>query len=195
MEDKDLAEAASRGDQGAFELLFERHRTSVYRTAYQIVLNAEDAWDVAQETWIKAARSLASYRSDGSFRAWVAVIAARQALDHLRRRGRLPQSTDPVELVRLADQSAPVGNNPRDWAARRADQDRVAAAMTNLSPQQRAFLRLSLSENLSPAEIGARLGVPGQQVRNQLCRATARLREMLSHDEPNADVPSVRREQ
>jgi len=74
------------------------------------------------------------------------------------------------------------GESPRDRILRLERRDRVEAAMGELSPQQRAIFALRFKEDMDSAEIAERLDIPPGQARVQLCRAVARLRELVGED-------------
>ncbi|MEN6627273.1 MAG: sigma-70 family RNA polymerase sigma factor [Candidatus Sumerlaeia bacterium] len=181
MHDHELAAAAAGGDQQAFEQLVERYRRYIYAIAWRIVMDEDEALDIAQEVLLKMARRIGDWRGDGSFKAWVGAIASRTALDMARKRRDVPvdpqdwQEADPGELV--ASSSPP---SPREAVQALERRALVAEAMASLTPQQRAILMLRLEEELKPAEIAERLGLKPAQVRSQLSRAVARLRGQLA---------------
>lgn len=184
LEDKDLAEAAARGDQGAFSTLVVRHRPSIYTLAYKISLNEEDALDITQNVLLRLVEKISSFDGRGTFRAWLAVITAREAFSQLRRLSRRREkSVEPRILERMSDQQ----NNTKSSNAKvalDAKQQRqlVEHAMARLSPQQRTILALRLREDIGPKEIAERLGLPARQVRSQLHRAIARIRQALAKE-------------
>ena len=87
--DDDLVAQARAGDVAAFEELVRRFRNDVYALSYHYVRNREEAWDISQEVFIKAYRSLAGFRGDAGIKTWLMRITANQCKDHLKRR-RLP---------------------------------------------------------------------------------------------------------
>src|SRR4051812_23246788 len=80
-----LVRQAQAGDEQAFGTLVERNRRAVYRAAYAALGSAEDAEDVAQETFVAVYQKLQGFRGESAFRTWLLAIAWRRALD--RRRG------------------------------------------------------------------------------------------------------------
>lgn len=176
-----MAIQAIGGDPAAFATLVERYRRYLYAVAYRIVLHEDDALDVVQETFVSMARHLTQWQGRGTLRAWLAVIATRQALDlRSHSSNRHEQPTDPQNLERILDASPSTAQGPIQTLETQERRHRVKAAMGELSPQQRAILSLRLAEDQTPAEIAERLGLPPSQVRSQLARAVARLREILS---------------
>ena len=187
MEDSALAAAAAGGDQRAFAILVERYRRYIYAIAWRIVLDEEEALDVAQETLIKLSRNIGRWQARGSFRSWLGAIASRTALDRRRAPARRMRPVDPQWFAaggrgRLVG-SAEAAPSPVEILVAAERRERVHAAMVVLAPQQRAILQLRLVEGLLPAEIAERLGIPARQVRSQLSRAVIRLKAELAEGE------------
>jgi len=78
-------EEAQRGDQAAFGSLVQLFSRDVYRKAFSILKNHQDADDVVQETFIRVFRALPGFRFESSFRTWLITIATRQALNFRER--------------------------------------------------------------------------------------------------------------
>ena len=85
MADSDLITRAAGGDPAAFQALVERHRSMVYRVAYQFAGNHFDAEDIAQEVFIKVYRSLDKFRQDAQLSSWMYRIVMNACIDHRRR--------------------------------------------------------------------------------------------------------------
>src|SRR5918998_1225740 len=85
MADSDLISRAAGGDHAAFQALVERHRSMVYRVAYQFAGNHHDAEDIAQEVFIKVYRSLDRFRHDAQLTSWLYRIVMNACIDHRRR--------------------------------------------------------------------------------------------------------------
>src|SRR5215217_7398077 len=83
--DADLIARAAGGDSSAFQELVERHRSMVYRVAYQFAGNHHDAEDIAQEVFIKVYRSLDRFRQDSQLSSWMYRIVMNACIDHRRR--------------------------------------------------------------------------------------------------------------
>lgn len=82
--DESLVVRAKQGDWGAFEALFNRHRTLVYRYAYQMVQRRDDAEDIVQEVFVRAYKNLDRYRDEARFTTWLLRIATNLATDRAR---------------------------------------------------------------------------------------------------------------
>src|SRR6476660_10228155 len=83
--DADLISRAAGGDPSAFQAIVERHRSMVYRVAYQFAGNHHDAEDIAQDVFIKVYRSLDRFRQDAQLTSWMYRIVMNACIDHKRR--------------------------------------------------------------------------------------------------------------
>src|SRR5438874_7772238 len=86
--DSAAAEEARKGNQHAFRVLVERHSRPVFRLAYRMTGNEQDAEDVVQETFLRASKQLSHYESRSSFSTWLYRIASNYSLDRIRMRKR-----------------------------------------------------------------------------------------------------------
>lgn len=85
-DDRVLADSARQGDMAAFEELVRRYRNDVFALSYHFVRNREEAWDISQEVFIKAYRSLKWFRGDASFKTWLMRITANHCKDQFKKR-------------------------------------------------------------------------------------------------------------
>jgi RNA polymerase sigma-70 factor (ECF subfamily) len=104
-EEGGLVQAARRGDLRAYDELVRRCQERIYGTIYHMTANHEDANDLAQETFIKAYRSLSSFRGGSSFYTWVYRIAVNKTINFLKQRKNRIQMS-------LNDLDAHVENDP-----------------------------------------------------------------------------------
>src|SRR3954466_15678043 len=85
-DDLEIVRAVLAGNREAFRVLVDRESGSVIRVCYRVLGDLHEAEDIAQETFVTAYRSLASWRGDGPFGAWLTRIAVRLALRRLGQR-------------------------------------------------------------------------------------------------------------
>lgn len=158
------------GDQQAFRVLLEAHHQQVYRTAYALTADADEAADITQETFLKAWRALPGFRGEASVGTWLTRLALNTARDHLRRRRR------PAPLALLLGTGSRAADDP---AVAAADRDELARALRQLPARGREVVALRYGRDLSLAEIAALLDCPEGTVKSRLHGALARLRVLL----------------
>jgi RNA polymerase sigma-70 factor (ECF subfamily) len=182
MEESDAAAVAraKAGDSDGFRLLVERHSRSVFRLAYRITGNEQDAEDVVQETFLRAYKQLENFESRASFGTWVYRIAANYSLDLVRSRKRFqdqrPAGDAEQDLLLAAPSSDPL---PDRMAYSAQVQKRIASAMAALSEQERTAFVLRHFEGLSIEEIARALGVGASATKHSVFRAVQKLRRAL----------------
>jgi RNA polymerase sigma-70 factor (ECF subfamily) len=88
LSEEQLVKRSLQGDLQAFEELVLGYQSKVYALTFRYMGNEEDAYDMFQETFIKAYRSLPSFKGQSSFGTWIYRIASNVCLDELRRRKR-----------------------------------------------------------------------------------------------------------
>jgi RNA polymerase sigma-70 factor (ECF subfamily) len=162
-------ELAAAGDQAAFGRLVEQHQVVMARVAFVILGDRSLAQDATQAAWVAAWKRLGSLRDPRRVRAWLVAIAANEARQQVRRRGR----TTVVEI----DPQVPSG--ARSDPAIGIDRLDLVRALAELSPDDRALLALRYVAGLDAAELGAATGRSASGTRARLSRLTARLRTEL----------------
>jgi len=169
---------ARQGDSEAFRTLVERHSRRAFQLAYRITGNEQDAEDVVQESFIRAYRQLGRFEARAHFGTWLHRIVANCSVDLIRsRRARYDHtSTDALDPADQPETDAP---NPERLAASTQIQQTVAAAMTELSPLERAAFTLRHYEGRSIAEIGKTLGLGTSATKHSVFRAVRKLRAAL----------------
>lgn len=167
--DGDLLAAARRGDGRAFGQLIDRHAAGLFRLAFRLVGNSNDAEDVVQETLMGAFEHLGRFRERSSAKTWLSRILVRQAARCHRRRARRRVTALPEADV------AGAGTFPED-ADRRAD---VSQALSRLSHAHREVVVLREFEGMSYAEMAEVIGVPRGTMESRLHRARQELGELL----------------
>jgi RNA polymerase sigma-70 factor (ECF subfamily) len=179
MDDAQLIPLAAQGDRVAFQTLVERHRTMVYRVAYQFAGNHHDADDIAQEVFIKVHRSLQRFRQDAQFTSWLYRIAMNACIDHRRRHA--PLDTDDELTLRNHSTGEP---DPEERAYAGELGATLKAAIDRLPPRQRLIFGMRHFEGLKLIEIARALGLAEGTVKRQLHAAVHRLRDILRDARP-----------
>jgi RNA polymerase sigma-70 factor, ECF subfamily len=180
-DDATLVERVRGGDVAAFEPLVEKYRQRVYRLAYNVVRNQEDAWDVAQEAFIKAYRAMPSFRGQSAFYTWLFRIVMNVAQDKVRARGAAGRAfgTERVTEEEWERTMPDPGEEPDAAAARAEQRARIQRALETLPEHHRAIIMLSDLEGLSYREIADALSIPMGTVMSRLHHARKRLKTAL----------------
>ncbi len=165
------------GDEAEFAALVKRQSRFVYRVAYAVLLNRQDAEDAVQETFLKLYRN-GGWRSVENERAFLARVAWRVAVDRLPRRPEtLNLDSDPE---RGTPREAPSADPDPEQTLILTDQHARIHAMIDALPEElRLPLVLSASGDLNSREIGRVLDIPEGTVRTRLQRARDLLRRKL----------------
>src|SRR2546427_6622618 len=129
-DDERLVAQFLQGDESAFDGLVTRHRQGVYRLAYRLLGNHEEADDVSQEAFLRAYRALPGFRGDASFRTWITRIVINLALSARRAR---------IATVAIESTAAPKGEPAGPEATLKRE---VRLAVGGLPRRQRQVLVL-----------------------------------------------------
>ena len=165
---------ALAGSQSAFEQIVRRYQRPIISLISRMTGDRALAEDLAQETFVKAFRSLAAFDTTRRLSSWLFRIAHNTAIDAMRR-ARPPQV--PIETVPLA---ADGPDEPPDPVERQELGHALEAALDALRPDQRAAIVLRYENGLSFDEIGTILGVPEVTARSHVHRARKELARLLT---------------
>jgi RNA polymerase sigma-70 factor, ECF subfamily len=176
-----LIQRCIAGDASAFEPLVEKYRQRVWRLAYQVLHDREEAWDVAQEAFVRAFHSLPSFRGQSAFYTWLFRITVNVATDRHRQRGAQARAFGPERVTEeeWARTTPDPGGGPDQQAARAEQRARIRRALDALPPKARAIIMLSDVEGLSYREIAEVLNCPIGTVMSRLHNARKRLKGLL----------------
>ena len=180
MADSELISRAAAGDAAAFQELVERHRSMVYRVAYQFAGNHHDAEDIAQDVFIKVYRSLDRFRQDAQLSSWMYRIVMNACIDHRRRQspaGFAPFGEEAEQRLQNAPEEAP-GPEERAYAGELGQV--LESEVGRLPHGQRIVFIMRHHQGLKLTEIAEALGLAEGTVKRQLHAAVHRLRQALT---------------
>jgi RNA polymerase sigma-70 factor (ECF subfamily) len=165
------------GDREAFRALVDREGPGVVRACHRVLADLHEAEDAAQEAFVIAYGSLATWRRDGTFGAWLTRIAVRIALRRAQRR-------KPVAWIEPGDPGAVVaglagGVDPAAVTLRAERDGAIRTALAKLDEPYRETVSLRFFGELTLAEIAAETGRPIPTVKTHLRRGLLRLRASL----------------
>jgi len=171
----DLLHQAARGDEAAFVVLYERHRTSVFRFACRMLGSSTQAEDIAQECFLSLLKRPDAYQPErASLRTYLCGTARHLALRALRRRG-----VEMLEDDGAPEAAAPKAEEPLGRLLLEESGEAVRQAVAALPPLQREAVILFEYEDLSLAEVAAVTESDVGTIKSRLHRARERLRRSL----------------
>lgn len=173
-----LVARARRGSAAAIEELIRRHWDGAHRAASLILGDPLAAEDIAQESLLRAVRSLSRFDPGRRFAPWLHRITVNRSLDHVRAKSRRPPlASDQRQRLAEAEVRSP-GPSAADPA--------LTAALQQLDPEDRAIVVLRHVLGSTSAEIGETLGLPAGTVRRRLAEAMVVLRRELEAETRSA---------
>lgn len=182
-EEEDWVARSKAGDLDAFGLIYQRYETAVFRHAYRMLEDAEEADDIRQETFVRACQSLARFRGDSRIRTYLFSICGNLCRDRLRQQKRHPERgyglETPEGATHLTHCHSPEFDDPLLGLQRAADAARVQAALRRLSPDDREILLLRYVEGLEMDDIAAALGCTRMSAPVRAFRARQRFKNVF----------------
>jgi RNA polymerase sigma-70 factor (ECF subfamily) len=184
-----LIEACLKGDQRAWDVFFEQNYEPTARFVWQLssAFTAEDVEEICQEVFLRAIRTLHTFRGGSRLRTWVLRIAANYSKDYLARRaaakrgsGQAPISLDQISAEGLELQVAGRAPNPAAHLMSLEDFDLVRHGLDSLEEPCREVIQLKYFADLSYDEISQALGVNAKTVSSRLSRCLDALERILS---------------
>ncbi len=180
--DAEAADEARKGNQLAFRVLVERHSRSVFRLAFRMTGNEQDAEDMVQETFLRAYKQLHRFDGRAAFGTWLYRIGANCSLDLLRaRRLRKEQSGTAVndEATNLLDTVASPAPDPERLTRSGQLAGLLGPALEQLTEAERTAFVLRHYEGQNIEEIAKVLGVNKGAAKHSVFRAVQKLRGIL----------------
>ena len=187
IDDTTLVREAQRGNRTAFEELVRYYDQPVLRLAMHLTGSQTDAQDVYQEAFLKAYKSIGSFRFECSFYTWIYRIVTNICLDHIRKRNvrkedapvATDQSGDEFDVLSQVPDGRATANPERDLMARELG-SRINRALEKLTPRERMVFELKHYQGLKLRTVGEILHTTEETAKNTLFRATQKLRGALA---------------
>jgi RNA polymerase sigma-70 factor (ECF subfamily) len=180
-DENELVKLASKGDEQAFEQLVKIYEKRVYTMALRLVGNADDAFDIAQEAFIRVYRSLSGFKGEAKFSTWIYRIVSNLCIDFNRRTKRFRQVpleySDEDESFEI---SIPDDRYDPERELERSEITRaVESALESLTPEHKEIFILRELNGMSYAEIADIMDLEEGTVKSRLFRARDKLRSAL----------------
>lgn len=182
--DLELVARSQAGDTQAFNALVTRYRSRAFAMTYNMVRNEQDAWDLAQDGFLKAWKSIGRFRGQSSFYTWLYRILMNVSIDWLRKK-QIEGGTefdDQIGLKNIEPGSVTTPRGEMQPAARLSDQEirtRIDAAIEKLSVEHRTVIVMREIDGLEYSEIAEQVGCSIGTVMSRLFYARKKLQSML----------------
>src|SRR5881227_1696043 len=181
----DLVKRCQDGDAEAFDELVTRYRTRVFGMIYNMVHSEQDAWDLAQDSFDKAWKSIKRFRGQSSFYTWIYRIVMNVTIDWARKKQIKAGGTEFDDAIQLEEidpasktvpKADPLPHQHLEWQEIRA---RIDHAISQLSPEHRAVILMKEIEEMQYHEIAQSLGCSIGTVMSRLFYARKKLQNSL----------------
>jgi RNA polymerase sigma-70 factor (ECF subfamily) len=192
IDEKGWVVKAREGDSAAFEAIYNRYERRLYAFIYRLMGNPEDAYDLTQDTFVKAYQALPRTAPDLNLSAWLHRIASNACMDVLRRRKLIRWL--PWETFDTNPAMEPAASDDPEGEFGQAEtSEEVQVILNKLSHKHRTALILKEFQGLSGDEIGEVMGLTRSAVKSLLFRAREEFRQVyLKHygHAPGAEASS-----
>ena len=171
----------AQGDASAFETLYRRHETGVWRFIHRSVASRAIADELMQDVWFAVVQAAPRYQPSARFTTWLYTLARHRVID-AHRRARPQQSLDAPDAdgTPLVERLAAVGDDePLRERTRDEQSAALLAALASLPPEQREAFLLQAEGGLGVEDIARATGVGFETVKSRLRYARARLQQAL----------------
>src|SRR5438046_5534569 len=181
----DLVKRCQEGQADAFDELVIRYRTRVFGMIYNMVHNEQDAWDLAQDSFVKAWKSIKRFRVRSSFYTWIYRIVMNVTIDWLRKKqvkgvgAELYDASQAKQIDPAAKTAPKAGALTYEIMERSETRTRIDNAIAQLSPDHRAVILMKEIEEMQYHEIAETLGCSIGTVMSRLFYARKKLQNLL----------------
>lgn len=178
MIENDVVVRIKSGDRDAFNILVEEYQAQVVNIAYGMLSNREDAFDAAQEVFIKVYKNIGGFRMDSALSTWIFKITKNVCTDFLRRRKDVV-SLDSEEENKPKLELPDTKHTPETEVERTETQRMVREAISQMEENYRLVITLFDIEGLSYDEIAQITDCPIGTVKSRLARAREKLKQFF----------------
>ena len=176
-EETEVISRCQQGDQEALKEIFDKYHKKVYRIAYGVVRQREEALDIVQEVFIKLFRSIKNFKGKSHFYTYLYRMVMNTAIDHARRAGK--QFTSSLDEEGSFEPSDEVEKGPERILLHKELEERVKLAMDKLPAEQKAALIFRDVEGLSYQEMAEAMGCSIGTVMSRLHYGRKKMQELL----------------
>ena len=180
--DEALMQYFARGEMNAFEQLYDRHETGVWRFVFRSVQNQAVADDLVQELWFAVARTAARYEPTAKFRTWLFTMARNRVVDYIRTARHhvsIDAENDDGESM-FSDLAAESRLGPLRQVSSNEQAKALLDAIEQLPEDQREAFLMQAEGDMSVEEIAAATGVSFETAKSRLRYARSKLKVLLA---------------
>jgi len=177
-EDSELVSRFQNGQEGCFDELVRKYQNKIYSLAYRMVYNNEDAWDLAQDTFIQAYNGLPKFKRKSTFYTWLYRICVNLCINF----GKKSVRSKTISLEDIGEgivMNLPARETPEADLRRKKLQSALVSAISELPEQQRAVFLLRQYEGLKNNKIAKVVGCSSGAVKAHYFHAVRKLRNLL----------------
>ena len=164
------------GNSNSFSYIVDRHKNKAYNLAFRICGNHQDAEELAQDSFVKAYRSLGGFKMKSSFATWLYRIVYNTAISHVRikKKGVLSLEDFPADATDF------IGSNTSEEEAEREYRSSlVNFALQKIAEEERGLISLYYYDELSTDEISDITGITKSNIKVKLFRARQKMQEII----------------
>ena len=185
--DQVYIEAILKGDTNAFTVLVDRYKDLVYTLALRMMKHTEEAEEAAQDTFIKAYKSLNKFKGDSKFSTWIYRVAYNTCLDRLKKNKRQQYT---VEINEYTEHQVKTLDNALDQIEAKEKEQTIQDCLALLPSEDSFLLTLYYFEELSLEEIGKIVSLKPNNVKVKLFRSRKKLATILKRKLDNDIIES-----
>jgi RNA polymerase sigma-70 factor (ECF subfamily) len=174
--DKHYIDQVLAGNTNAFSFIVDRHKDKAYNLAFRICANREEAEEIAQDSFLKAFRSLKGFKMKSSFATWLYRIVYNSAISHVRikKRGILYIEDFPADFIDFTGSNISEEESEKEFI-----NSIINFALQKISTEERSLISLYYYEEMNVEEISEITGISKSNVKVKLFRARQRMLEEI----------------
>lgn len=183
--DEVLVEASKQGNKRAFSFLVSRYQNRVINLIFRFVKDIDTAYDLAQDTFIRAYRAIDTFRGDSAFYTWLYRIAVNTAKNHLKKNSKHDVTPDVDKLTSKTEQNEPLAvlrdeASPESVVLSEEVYRMIIKTVEELPDDLKMAITLREIEGLSYTEIADLMSCPVGTVRSRIFRAREAIADSIN---------------
>ena len=174
--DQILINQIVEGDTNSFTILVDRYKDLVFTLAIRMLKNREEAEEVAQDTFIKAYKSLEKFKGDSKFSTWIYRVAYNTCLDRIKKN---KKHLNNVEINEFTEHQVVTIDNALDKMEVKEREEAMQRCIDTLPSEESFLLTLYYFDDLSLDEISKIVGITANSIKVKLFRSRKKLASIL----------------